>query len=202
MWSIDKLKPYEKNARTHPEEQISRLMAAVREWGLVGSIVIRGGVIGKGHGTLAACSRLYAAGEDVYPAPGKKGGAKPFKRGHVPVMDVSGWSDEQFRAFVIADNKIAQGAGWDEGLLRIELGELKAIGFDTKLTGFEDDELTKAMGKASGVSSVDVHSVTDRFWISIRGPVKSQALALAALRDATRDIEGVDVELGTIESGF
>ena len=173
-------------------------MASLREFGLVGAIVVRDGVIGKGHGTMQAVGRLYAAGEALYPAPGQKAGAKPFKAGHVPVLDVSGWTEAQFRAYVIADNKIASDAGWDEALLQIELADLKAIGFDTALTGFEDDELAQAMGRTGGHGVVPVTPVEDRFWISIRGPLKSQAKALAALRQGMAGIEGVDVELGTV----
>lgn len=197
-WPVTKLKPYARNARTHPEEQILRLMASIREFGLVGAIVVRDGVIGKGHGTMQAVMRLYAGGEAIYPAPGQKGGAQPYQAQHVPVLDVSGWTEAQFRAYVIADNRIAEDAGWDESLLRVELADLRAIGFDTELTGFEDDELAEVMGKTSGVRSVDVHSVQDRFWISVRGPLKSQALALAALRTAMTGIEGVDVQIATV----
>jgi len=202
-WPLERLTPYARNARTHPEEQIARLAASIREFGLVGAIVVRDGVIGKGHGTMQAVRRLYEAGESVYPAPGEKGKAKAFKAGHVPVLDVSGWSEEQFRAYVIADNRIAQDAGWDEKLLRLELADLKQIGFDVGLTGFEPDELDTAMrAAASGVSVVEVSELQDRFWISLRGPLKQQAKVLKALREATANLEGVEVELGTINAPF
>jgi hypothetical protein len=197
-WPLERLIPYARNPRTHPEAQIARLMALIREVGFVGAIVVRDGVIGKGHGSMQAVRRLYEAGELLYPAPGEKGKAKPFKPGHVPVLDVSGWSDAQFRAWVIADNRIAEDAGWDENLLRLELDELKDLGFDVGLTGFEPDELDKAMHAASsGVTLVPVSELQDRFWISLRGPLKQQAKVLKALRESTKGLEGVDVELGT-----
>lgn len=200
-WAVEKLAPYARNARTHPEMQIQRLMASIREFGMVGAVVVRDGVIGKGHGTVEAVRRLYAAGEDVYPAPGKKGNAAAFKVGEVPVLDVTGWTEAQFRAYVLADNRIAQDAGWDEELLRLELEDLKSIGFDIAITGFEGDELDKAMRQAaSGVSMVEVSELEDRFWISIRGPLRNQAKALKALQQATAGMEGVEVELGTIET--
>lgn len=202
-WPLERLAPYARNPRTHPEAQITRLMGMIREFGFVGEVVVREGVIARGHGRIAAVKRLYEAGELLYPAPGQKGKAKPFKPGHVPVLDVSGWSEEQFRAFLIADNRIAEDAGWDENLLRLELEDLKQIGFDVGLTGFEPDELDKAMRAASsGVALVEVSELQDRFWISLRGPLKQQAKVLKALRSATAGLEGVEVELGTINDPF
>lgn len=140
-WPIDRLRPYERNARTHDEDQVAKLEASIREFGMVGAIVVRDEVIAKGHGTLMAIRRIYAAGDLLFPAPGEQGGAEPFEPGHVPVLNVSGWSDSQFRAFVIADNRLALDAGWDEDLLAEELLCLQGDGFDIDVLGFSDDEL-------------------------------------------------------------
>ncbi len=139
---IDKLIPYARNARTHSEEQIAQLAAALDEFGMVGAVVVRDGTIAKGHGTLAAIRKLYAAGKRLYPAPGRAAGAEPYPDGTAPATDVSGWSDAQFRAYVIADNKLAQNAGWDEDMLRLEFDGLKGLGLDLALTGFSDAEIT------------------------------------------------------------
>jgi len=144
---IDSLIPYARNSRTHSDSQVAQIAASLDEFGMVGAIVVRDGVIAKGHGTLAAVRKLYAAGKRLYPPPGRAQGAEPFPDGTVPVLDASGWTDAQFRAFVIADNKLALNAGWDEELLRLELGELGDLGFDLELIGFSDDELAELLGE-------------------------------------------------------
>lgn len=138
---IDALIPYARNSRTHSDSQVAQIAASLDEFGMVGAIVVRDGVIAKGHGTLAAVRKLYAAGKRLYPPPGRAQGAEPFPDGTVPVLDASGWTDAQFRAFVIADNKLAEAAGWDEELLRLELGDLQGMGFDLELIGFDAVEL-------------------------------------------------------------
>lgn len=135
------LVPYVRNSRTHDEGQIAQLAGSLEEFGMVGAIVVRDGVIAKGHGTLAAIRKLYAAGKLLYPAPGKSGGAEPYPQGTAPVLNVSGWTDSQFRAYVIADNKLALNAGWDNEMLRVEFDALKDEGFDLSLIGFDTDEL-------------------------------------------------------------
>lgn len=116
---------------------------------MVGAIVVRDGIIAKGHGTMAAVRKLYAAGKRLYPPPGRTQGAEPFPDGAVPVLDASGWTDAQFRAFVIADNKLAEAAGWDEELLRLELGDLQGMGFDLDLIGFDAVELGNLLADAA-----------------------------------------------------
>lgn len=138
---VDALIPYARNSRTHSAAQVAQIAGSIEEFGMAGAIVVRQGVIAKGHGTLAAVRRLYDAGKPVYPAPGKSAGVKPFPAGHVPVLDASGWTEAQFRAYVIADNRLAELAGWDSELLALELGELQADGFDMDLIGFSAVEL-------------------------------------------------------------
>ncbi len=138
---IDALIPYARNSRTHSDSQVAQIAASLDEFGMVGAIVVRDGVIAKGHGTLAAVRKLYAAGKRLYPLPGRVQGAEPYPEGTAPVLDASGWTEAQFRAYVIADNKLAEAAGWDDELLRIELGELQDMGFDMELLGFDAVEL-------------------------------------------------------------
>lgn len=165
--SIDSLIPYARNARTHSETQIAQIAASIEEFGMVGAIVVRNGVIAKGHGTLAAIRKLYSVGKRLYPPPGHARGAEPFADGDVPVLDASGWTDAQFRAFVIADNQLALMAGWDDELLRLEVTELRDEGFDVDLLGFEAVELDTLLGEsAAGIEAAAAReSLADRFLI-------------------------------------
>jgi hypothetical protein len=121
-WSIDKLTPYARNSRTHSDEQISQLAASIKEWGWTMPVLVdEDGSIIAGHGRTLAAQRL--------------------KMTEVPVMVAKGWSDAKKRAYVIADNKLAMNAGWDEQMLALELGELSDLNFDLELTGFNKKEL-------------------------------------------------------------
>ena len=121
-WAIDRLVPYARNARTHSDEQISQIAASIKEWGWTTPVLVdeQGGII-AGHGRTLAAQRL--------------------KMAEVPVMVAKGWSDAKKRAYIIADNKLAMNAGWDEQMLSIELGELADLNFDLELTGFNSKEL-------------------------------------------------------------
>ena len=124
--SIDKLIPYAKNSRTHSDAQVAQIAASIQEWGFTTPILIddQHSVI-AGHGRLAAARKL---------------GLK-----EVPVIVATGWTDAQKRAYVIADNKLALNAGWDNELLALELGELGDLGFDLDLVGFTDEEIEALM---------------------------------------------------------
>ena len=124
--SIDKLIPYAKNSRTHSDAQVAQIAASIKEWGFTTPILIddQHSVI-AGHGRLAAARKLGLT--------------------EVPVIVATGWTDAQKRAYVIADNKLAMNAGWDNELLALELGELGDLGFDLDLIGFTDDEIEALM---------------------------------------------------------
>lgn len=125
-WSIDKLVPYARNARTHSDEQISQLAASIKEWGWTTPVLVdeQGSII-AGHGRTLAAQRLQMT--------------------EVPVMVAKGWSDAKKRAYVLADNKLAMNAGWDNEMLALELGEIGDLGFDLDLTGFTADEIAALM---------------------------------------------------------
>lgn len=165
---VEALIPYARNSRTHSDAQVAQIAASLDEFGMVGAIVVRDSVIAKGHGTLSAIRKLYAAGKRLYPAPGAKQGAEPYPDGTAPVLDVSGWTDAQFRAYVIADNKLAENAGWDKDLLALELGDLKAEGFDLDLTGFDALEIGELVDLDSALQTEREPSPTlaDRFGIA------------------------------------
>jgi len=125
-WPIERLLPYIRNARTHSEEQIAQIAASIAEFGFTAPILTGSdGVIVAGHGRLAAARKLGLA--------------------TVPVVVLAHLTPTQRRALVIADNKIAENAGWDEELLRLELTELQEADFDLALTGFDVDELLEIM---------------------------------------------------------
>jgi site-specific DNA-methyltransferase (adenine-specific) len=122
-WAIDRLVPYARNARTHSDEQISQIAASIKEWGWTTPVLVdeQGGII-AGHGRTLAAQRL--------------------KMAEVPVMVARGWSEAKKRAYVLADNKLALNAGWDNEMPALELGELGDLGFDLDLTGFTPEEIS------------------------------------------------------------
>lgn len=130
MWPADKVErrdlgsllPYAKNSRTHSDAQVAQIAASMKEWGWTTPILIdESGQIIAGHGRILAARKL---GYD-----------------QAPVMVAEGWSDAKKRAYVIADNKLALNAGWDDELLALELSELGELGFDMELTGFTLEEI-------------------------------------------------------------
>lgn len=120
--SVEQLFPYARNARTHSDHQIAQIAASIAEFGFVNPVLIGAGdVVIVGHGRLLAAQRLGLA--------------------EVPVIVLDHLSEAQRRALVIADNRIAQNAGWDEALLRSELAALRDEDFDLELLGFAEAEL-------------------------------------------------------------
>lgn len=122
MTRIDDLVPYVRNARTHSAEQVAQIAASIREFGWTNPVLVDGsnGVI-AGHGRLLAARKLGLA--------------------EVPVIELAYLTETQKRAYVIADNRLAAAAGWDDDLLRLELADLRADGFDLALAGFDAAEL-------------------------------------------------------------
>lgn len=124
--SIDKLIPYVNNARTHSPEQIKKLRSSLREFGFINPVIIdRVFNIIAGHG------RVMAAKEEGIT--------------EVPCVFVDYLTEAQKKAYILADNRMAMDAGWDEELLRIEIESLKAEDFDVELTGFDATELDKLL---------------------------------------------------------
>jgi hypothetical protein len=127
-WAIGKLVPYARNARTHSDEQIGQIAASIKEWGWTTPVLVdETGSIIAGHGRTLAAQRLQMT--------------------EVPVMVAKGWSDAKKRAYVLADNKLAMNAGWDNEMLRLELGDLQGLGFGMDLIGFSKDEIAALMPK-------------------------------------------------------
>jgi DNA modification methylase len=125
-WPTEKLVPYARNARTHSEEQVAQIAASIVEFGFTNPILAGSdGVIVAGHGRLAAAQKL---GLDT-----------------VPVVVLDHLTPTQRRALIITDNRIAENAGWDDAMLRIELQSLQEDGFNLHITGFDADALAEIM---------------------------------------------------------
>ena len=114
------LKPYQKNSRTHSDAQIKQVANSIKEWGWTVPILID-----EDNTVLAGHARLYAA--------------EYLEIENVPCIIASGWSDDQKKAYVIADNKLAENSDWDFGLYYTELKDLNSAGFDLSLTGLTEN---------------------------------------------------------------
>jgi len=126
MTPVGDLVPYAGNSRTHDDAQIAQIAASITEFGFTNPILVGGDkVIIAGHGRLLAAQRMGL--------------------NTVPTIILDHLSEAQRRALVIADNKLAENAGWDEEMLRVELSALEDMDFDLDLVGFSDDELADLM---------------------------------------------------------
>jgi ParB-like chromosome segregation protein Spo0J len=121
-WPVERLVPYERNARTHSPEQVAQIAASIAEFGFTNPILVASddGIL-AGHGRLAA--------------------AKDLGLKEVPVVVLDHLSPDQRRAYVLADNKLALNAGWDMSLLQQEMMALNLADFDLSLLGWSDDEI-------------------------------------------------------------
>lgn len=126
MIAVDALIPYARNARTHSDGQVAQIAASIAEFGFTNPILSDGerGVI-AGHGRLMAARKLGLT--------------------EVPVIELAHLTPTQKKAYILADNRIAENAGWDEELLKLELAELQAAEYDLDLMGFSDEEIDKLL---------------------------------------------------------
>ena len=136
---LDKLIPYQNNARTHSPEQINKLRSSLREFGFINPVIID-----RDFGIIAGHGRVLAAREEGIT--------------EVPCVFADHLTEAQKKAYIIADNRMALDAGWDEELLRVEIEALQAVAFDLALTGFEEKELSKLFddGKEAEDDDFDV----------------------------------------------
>jgi ParB family chromosome partitioning protein len=119
---IESLIPYARNSRTHSDAQTAQIAASIKEFGFTNPVLIdqEGGII-AGHGRVMAARKLKLA--------------------EVPCIRLGHLTDTQKRAYVIADNKLALNAGWDNEMLQVEFADLTELGFNLDLTGFSSDEI-------------------------------------------------------------
>ena len=178
-WPADKverrnvadLTPYARNSRTHSDEQVAQIAASIKEWGWTVPVLIEpdGGII-AGHGRVMAAQRLGIA--------------------EVPCMIADGWSEGQKRAYIIADNKLALNAGWDDEMLRAEFAELDGLGFDLGLTGFGETELGALLAdKTEGLTDPDAVPDAPEQPVTVDGDV----WLLGRHRIICGDSTGIDV---------
>ena len=123
---IDSLIPYVKNSRTHSDEQVAQIAASIKEFGWTNPILVDGsnGII-AGHGRLLAARKLGYT--------------------DVPTIELADLTETQKKAYIIADNRLALNAGWDNEMLTIELNDLFADGFALNILGFNNDEISKLL---------------------------------------------------------
>ena len=126
--SVERLIPYARNSRTHSDEQVAQIAASIREFGFTNPVLIDGqdGII-AGHGRVL--------------------GARKLGMSDVPCIRLAHLSEAQKRAYVIADNKLALNAGWDEKMLALELQDLQGMDFDLSLTGFLGNEIDELLAE-------------------------------------------------------
>ena len=136
MVSIDKLVPYVNNARTHSKEQIAKLRGSLREFGFINPVIID-----KDYGIIAGHGRVLAAKEE--------------NMDQVPCVLVDYLTAAQKKAYILADNRFAMDAGWDEEMLRVEIESLQGEDFDISLTGFDEKELADLFGAGSDAKEDD-----------------------------------------------
>jgi site-specific DNA-methyltransferase (adenine-specific) len=123
---VEDLIPYARNARTHSDEQVARIASSIKEFGWTNPIIIDGenGIV-AGHGRTLAARKLGLT--------------------EVPCIELKNLTETQKRAYILADNRLALDAGWDNEMLALELGDLKDAGVDLELTGFSDEELDELL---------------------------------------------------------
>lgn len=138
--AVSELIPYARNARTHSDEQVARIAASIKEFGWTNPILIDGskGII-AGHGRILAARKLGIE--------------------KVPTIELSELTEAQKRAYILADNRLALDAGWDEEMLKLEFAELEKEGFELSKTGFSDEEIREMMAdldrEVDGVEDVE-----------------------------------------------
>lgn len=134
--AVSSLIPYARNSRTHSDGQVAQIAASIREFGFLNPIIIDGdnGII-AGHGRVLAAQKLGLES--------------------LPCIEAIHLTDVQRRAYVIADNKIPEFAGWNDEILMLEFSDLANEGFDLSLTGFNIDEISKIFDETKGVKVED-----------------------------------------------
>lgn len=152
--AIGALIPYARNARTHSDAQVAQIAASIVEFGWTNPILVDGG-----NGVIAGHGRLLAA--------------RQLGLDTVPVIELAHLSPAQKRAYILADNRLAENAGWDDELLALELAELRDAEFDLDLLGFSDEEIDELLGAGedAGLTDEDAAPEPEPDPVSKRGDV-------------------------------
>jgi DNA modification methylase len=150
---VAELIPYARNSRTHSPQQVDKIAASIREFGFLNPIIVDGknGIV-AGHGRVMAAQKLGLAS--------------------LPVIEAAHLTEAQKRAYVIADNRLALDAGWDNDMLKIELQDLDAEGFDLSLTGFNPDEIGNFLAEPTeGLTDEDAVPEVPSVPVTVEGDV-------------------------------
>lgn len=154
MVEIGRLVPYVNNARTHSPEQVNKIRSSLREFGFVNPLIID-----REYNVLAGHGRLMAAKEEGYE--------------EVPCVFVDEMSEAQKKAYILADNRYAMDAGWDEDLPAVEMESLQEMGFDLALTGFDEKEIADlfAIDAEGEEDNFDVDAELEKPCFSLGGDI-------------------------------
>ena len=150
---VSDLIPYARNSRTHSAAQVDKIAASIKEFGFLNPIIVDGknGII-AGHGRIMAAQKL---GLD-----------------EVPVVEAAHLTEAQKRAYIIADNRLALDAGWDDEMLRVELKDLDSLDFDLSLTGFDEKELAGFLDEPTeGLTDEDAVPEPPAIPVTVEGDV-------------------------------
>jgi len=129
-WPIDRIKPYPKNARMHAGSQVEQIAASMERFGVTTPLLVdEAGVLIYGHGRRMAAELLVKRGKAEY--------------GQLPVVVARGWTEDEKKAYRLADNQLALTSEWDLPVLKAEIGSLAAAGFELPLLGFPDAKLVQ-----------------------------------------------------------
>ena len=142
LWPIENLKPYDKNPKLHPQEQIDKICKSIRTFGFINPLLVHSdlGIVG-GHGRLQAALKL--------------------KLSHLPVIMVDHLSIEDATAYLLADNKLGEGYGYDDKLLAEIMTDLDSTAYDLSLTGYSEKEISSIMDDDFDVDGEDEIKVSE-----------------------------------------
>jgi len=171
---VDDLIPYARNSRTHSDVQVTKIASSIKEFGFLNPVIVD-----ADNGIIAGHGRVMAA---------KKLGLK-----EVPVLLAEHLSEAQKRAYIIADNRLALDAGWDDEMLRIELDELGELGFNLELTGFELDELNSIFDETKGVKiNNEINELLEHSFL-IKYPIDKKIEVMNIISESIKNLVGVSL---------
>jgi len=158
---IAELVPYARNARTHGPEQVKQIAGLIRDYGWTNAILVDGDGLVAGHGRLLAAQQLNDAGVELRFVDGT-----PIPAGHVPTISTKGWTEQQRRAYILADNQSALNAGWNLEVLALELDEMRDLGVDLDAIGFPAATIADLIGTdKTGPAPREVGSLSAAFMV-------------------------------------
>ena len=171
---VSDLIPYARNSRTHSDVQVNKIASSIKEFGFLNPVLID-----KDNGIIAGHGRVMAA---------QKLGLK-----EVPVLQIGHLSESQKRAYIIADNRLALDAGWDEEMLRVEFDFLGNDGFNLELTGFEIKEISSIFDETKGVKINNEIDEAEHDFFIIKYPPDKKIYVMNVLSESIKDIVGVSL---------